>query len=94
MRTLDDRKIILIFRSINRKFIFEIETSEAVVSQGENAETIVGFRYEDPVIWTMHREYGIGLFAFGILGYAFVVFDERIAGIKGALVKISELERA
>ncbi len=66
----------------------------AVVSQGENAETIVGFRYEDPVIWTMHREYGIGLFGFGIFGYAFVVFDERIAGIKGALVRISELERA
>ena len=66
----------------------------AEIDHKKKADGDLGFYFEEPVMWIMHPEYGIGLFAFSLLGVAFVVFDERKAGIKGSLVLTSELVKA
>ena len=66
----------------------------AEIDHKKKADDDLGFKHKDWVIWTRHPEYGVGMYGYGILGVAFVVFDERKAGIGGSLVLERELVEA
>ena len=66
----------------------------AQIDHKKKADDDLGFKHKDWVIWTRHPEYGVGMYGYGILGVAFVVFDEKKAGIGGSLVLERELVEA